>query len=103
VTYKPDVADTRESPPLEVLELLRAKGADAAYHDPLIPTVEMGGEALECAVLDEAALAAADCVVIATDHASYDWAWVARHARLIVDTRNATREVQAAAATIVKL
>ena len=103
VTYKPDVADTRESPPLEVLELLRAKGAAAAYHDPLIATVEVGGEALECAALDEAALAAADCVVIATDHKSYDWAWVCRHARLVVDTRNATRGVVDPKATIVKL
>ena len=103
VTYKPDVADTRESPPVEVLELLRAKGADASYHDPLIPTVEVAGAVLECATLDEATLAAADCVVIATDHASYDWAWVARHARLIVDTRNATKGLAGATATVVKL
>jgi UDP-N-acetyl-D-glucosamine dehydrogenase len=103
VTYKPDVADTRESPPVEVLELLRAKGADAAYHDPLIPAIAVGGAMLERVALDEAALAAADCVVIATDHRSYDWAWVARHARLIVDTRNATAGVTAPSATIVKL
>jgi UDP-N-acetyl-D-glucosamine dehydrogenase len=103
VTYKPDVADTRESPPLEVLELLRAKGADAAYHDPLIPAVEVAGEVLECASLDAATLASADCVVIATDHRSYDWDWVARYARLIVDTRNATRAVSGPWARIVKL
>ncbi len=53
--------------------------------------------------VDEAALAAADCVVVATDHKGYDWAWVARHSRLIVDTRNATRGVADPAARIVKL
>jgi UDP-N-acetyl-D-glucosamine dehydrogenase len=103
VTYKPDVADTRESPPLEVLEILRAKGADAVYHDPLIPMVEVGGEQLESVALDEAALAAADCVVIATDHKSYDWEWLARHARVIVDTRNATRVVTSPRAKIIKI
>ena len=103
VTYKPDVADTRESPPVEVLRLLRAKGADAAYHDPLIPTVAVGDETLEGVALDDAALAAADCVVIATDHQSYDWAWVATHATLIVDTRNATKGLAGVAARVVKL
>ena len=58
---------------------------------------------MECATLDEATLAAADCVVIATDHASYDWGWVAQHARLIVDTRNATRDLGETGATIIKL
>src|SRR4051794_17624846 len=89
VTYKPGVADLRESPSLEVLRLLRAKGVDAVYHDPLIPTLDVDGTPLESIALDADALRAADCVVIATDHRSYDWAWVAAHARLIVDTRNA--------------
>jgi UDP-N-acetyl-D-glucosamine dehydrogenase len=102
VTYKPGVADLRESPSLEVLRLLRAKGADAAYHDPLVPTLEVDGALLESIALDADALQAADCVVIATDHQSYDWAWVARHARLIVDTRNATAGLDPAA-RIVKL
>ena len=103
VTYKPDVADTRESPPVEVLRLLRAKGADAVYHDPHVPTLALDGAVLESVALDAAALRAADCVVIATDHRDYDWAWVAEHARLIVDTRNATAGLPAPAARIVKL
>ncbi|HET8627694.1 MAG TPA: nucleotide sugar dehydrogenase [Thermomicrobiales bacterium] len=103
ITYKPDVADTRESPSLEVLRLLRAKGADAAYHDPYIATLELGGEVVESIALDDAALAEADCVVVATDHRAYDWARVARHARLIVDTRNATAGVPDPTARIVKL
>ncbi len=88
ITYKPDVADLRESPPLEVLRLLLAKGADAVYHDPHVSTLELEGEHLAGIALDAAALRDADCVVIATHHAAYDWAWVAEHARVIVDTRN---------------
>jgi UDP-N-acetyl-D-glucosamine dehydrogenase len=102
VTYKPGVADLRESPSLEVLRLLRAKGADAVYHDPLIPALEVDGALLECITLDADALQSADCVVIATDHKSYDWTWVAAHARLLVDTRNATAGLDAAA-RVVKL
>ncbi len=103
VTYKPDVADTRESPPLEVLSLLLAKGADAVYHDPHVPTVELDGRRLESIALDERALAEADCVVVATDHKGYDWGWIAEHSRLLVDTRNATKEVANPAARIVRL
>lgn len=88
ITYKPDIADLRESPPLEVLRLLREKGADAVYHDPHVPTLEVAGTTLESVTLDAATLAAADCVVIATHHQTYDWDWVAAHAHTIVDTRN---------------
>ena len=102
ITYKPDVADLRESPPLEVLRLLRAKGADAVYHDPHVPTLELEGAQLAGIALDEAALREADCVVIATHHAAYDWAWVARHARVLVDTRNVTTGLDSDA-RIVKL
>lgn len=103
ITYKPDVADTRESPSLEVLDLLRAKGADAVFHDPHVGTIESAGEVLETIKLDEVALQAADCVVIATDHRGYDWSWIASQARLIVDTRNAMAGVVAPAARVVKL
>jgi UDP-N-acetyl-D-glucosamine dehydrogenase len=100
ITYKPDVADLRESPPLEVLRLLRAKGADAAYHDPHVPDLELEGEQLASATLDEAALRDADCVVIATHHAAYDWAWVAKHAKVIVDTRNVLAGVETTARVV---
>ncbi len=102
ITYKPDVADLRESPPLEVLRLLRAKGADAVYHDPHVPALALEGEHLESIVLDAAALHAADCVVIATHHSAYDWAWVAQHARVLVDTRNVLVGT-ATAARVIKL
>src|SRR5919199_3430716 len=101
VAYKRDIADTRESPPLEVLSLLLAKGADAVYHDPHVPAVGLDGGRPESIALDERALADADCVVVATDHRGYDWDWIAEHSRLLVDTRNATKGVANPAARIV--
>jgi UDP-N-acetyl-D-glucosamine dehydrogenase len=93
ITYKPDVADTRESPPLAVLERLLAEGADAVYHDPFVPEVLVNGRSRASVTIDAAALREADCVVVATDHSSYDWGWIVEQARLIVDTRNVTAEV----------
>jgi UDP-N-acetyl-D-glucosamine dehydrogenase len=107
ITYKPDVADTRESPPLAVLEGLLAEGSDAVYHDPFVPEVAVNRQSLASIALDDAALREADCVVVATNHTSYDWDEIVEHARLIVDTRNATARVpteqRARGARIVKL
>jgi UDP-N-acetyl-D-glucosamine dehydrogenase len=107
IAYKPDVADTRESPPLAVLEALLAEGVDAVYHDPFVPEVMVSGHSLASITINPAALREADCVVVATDHRSYDWDWIVAHARLIVDTRNATAKVcadkRACGARIVKL
>ncbi len=103
VAYKPNVADTRESPALEVARLLLAKGANLAYHDPHVPAVAVDGRCLESIPLTAATLAEADCTVVLTNHSAYDWDWIARHARLIVDTRNACRNVRGGAARIVKL
>jgi UDP-N-acetyl-D-glucosamine dehydrogenase len=90
VAYKANVADTRESPGIAILERLRMRGADPTYHDPLVPRIAVNGGLLASVELDQRALEQADCVVIATDHRSYDWGWVVDHARLVVDTRNAT-------------
>ncbi len=94
VAYKPDVGDTRESPALDLIHLLRQQGACVSYHDPLAPSIREAG--LDMASVGTAgepalgeALSAADCVVIVTDHSSYDWADVVERSRLIVDTRNA--------------
>ncbi len=91
VAYKKDVDDVRESPALDIIELLRAKGADVRYHDPYIPTLIHNGHGLSSEPALAPALAEADCVVIVTDHSVYDWHEIARGARGLVDTRHVTR------------
>ena len=86
----------RESPSFELIEKLEALGAHVDYHDPHVPAThkmrhhDLHMKSIE---LSPAALKEYDCVLIATHHAAYDWQEVADNARLIVDTRNATRNV----------
>ncbi|MDP8927222.1 MAG: nucleotide sugar dehydrogenase [Actinomycetota bacterium] len=95
VTYKPDVGDIRESAAIAALRRLHRKGAIVSFHDPFIAGLDLDGTLLERARLDETALAAADCVALLTPHASYDVEWVVRHAPLVFDARNATRDHRA--------
>lgn len=90
VAYKKDVDDVRESPALDVIELLRSKGADVRYHDPYVANLSHNGRGFASEPELNAALDAADCVIVVTDHSVYDWPEIVRRARLIVDTRNAT-------------
>ncbi len=103
VAYKADVGDLRESPALDLIPQLQEKGARVAYHDPYVPRLDVGRGTLESVSLTETALRGADCVVITTAHRSYDWDWVVRNSRLIVDTRNATARVAPATTRVVKL
>ena len=85
--YKPDVADARESPVVDILQRLLQKGADARYHDPYIPSlVDMGVPLAAVADLEEE-IRKADCVVIATPHSVYDWTSIAHGAAVLIDTR----------------
>jgi UDP-N-acetyl-D-glucosamine dehydrogenase len=106
MAYKKDVDDPRESPGFELMELLLQKGAEVEYNDPHIPTLPAmrrhPGLRMSSRELTEEFLATRDCVLIVTDHSAYDWSWIARHAPLIVDTRNATRGVAEPAAAIVR-
>jgi UDP-N-acetyl-D-glucosamine dehydrogenase len=88
VAYKRDVGDVRESPALDVIHLLRQRGAEVEYHDPHVPSARLDGYSLSSIDLTAEALEAADCVVIVTDHAAFDWEWITANTRLIVDTRN---------------
>ncbi len=99
--YKRDVGDVRESPALDVIHLLRERGADVVYNDPYIPTLRIDTHNMSSVDLTSEALASADCVVVVTDHAVYEWEWIVTHARLIVDTRNAVKS--AGDARIVRL
>jgi UDP-N-acetyl-D-glucosamine dehydrogenase len=88
VAYKKDIDDMRESPALDVIELLRVKGARLSYHDPYVASIQHQGHLLACVPDLDEAIAAADCVVIVTDHSAYDWAEIYRQAQLVVDTRH---------------
>lgn len=90
IAYKKDVDDPRESPSIEILQQLSDKGAEVAYSDPYIPqfpTMRRYAFDLGSVELTAEALAGFDCVVLATDHSDFDYALIAEHARLIVDTR----------------
>jgi len=85
VAYKREIDDVRESPALDIILLLERRGARVTYSDPYVPKVRLDGHEL----LSEDVDAEADCVVVVTDHASFDYAGIVERARLIVDTRNA--------------
>ena len=105
VSYKRDIDDMRESPALEIIKLLQEKGAKVLYNDPFfkkIPLVRKGKFDLKSEKLTEKLLQKIDCVVITTAHSTYDYPWIVKHAPLVVDTRNATREVKEGQGKIVK-
>jgi UDP-N-acetyl-D-glucosamine dehydrogenase len=91
--YKADVGDTRESPAVDIIELLANKGAEVVYHDPYVPELVVDGYRRTSVNLDREELARADCVLVVTAHHTYDWEFVVANSELVVDTRNATREV----------
>jgi UDP-N-acetyl-D-glucosamine dehydrogenase len=96
VTYKRNVADLRESPALEILSLLRGRGATVGYHDPFVPELTVGGERLMSEPLAPGSLSDKDCAVIVTDHTGVDYPAVLTRCPLVVDTRNVTRRIAAA-------
>ena len=103
VAYKKDVSDCRESPALDVMRLLSEKGALLSYNDPLVPSVRLGGSTLESVEANRANIAAQDCVIILTDHSVYDIGEIVEAAKLVVDTRNATKHLPAFKDRIIKL
>jgi len=93
VAYKRDIDDVRESPALDIIKLLCNKGAEVTWHDPYVRELK-GMESLTRAeAVTSELLSQADCVVITTDHSTYDWEAIVKDANLIVDSRNATRQV----------
>jgi UDP-N-acetyl-D-glucosamine dehydrogenase len=90
IAYKKDIEDVRESPALDIIELLMQKGAEVSYHDPHAASVQIGEHTLRSVPFEK--LGSYDAVVIVTDHSSLDWKAVARDSKIIVDTRNAMRE-----------
>lgn len=95
--YKKDVDDPRESPSFVLMELLLARGADLTYNDPHVPRLPQTRHhelpEMTSVKLTPEFLASQDCVLIATDHTAYDYAFIGEHAPLVLDTRNAMRNV----------
>ena len=89
VAYKPDIDDMRESPALDVIHLLRQKGAEVVYHDPYIPAISHDEYSLKSIPDLMIEVAAADAVVIITNHKTYDYSAILSASKLIIDTRNA--------------
>jgi UDP-N-acetyl-D-glucosamine dehydrogenase len=105
MAYKKDVDDMRESPSLELMELLLEKGAAVQFNDPHIPRLpgvrRFPHLRMQSQELTADYLKSQDCVLIVTDHSAYDWAWIVEHSALVVDTRNATRDVKSGRERIV--
>ncbi|MGB7135361.1 MAG: nucleotide sugar dehydrogenase, partial [Acidobacteriaceae bacterium] len=95
MAYKRDIDDLRESPSLTIIELLQKRGARVEYNDPYFPTVGQGRKyALNMTSTPLDKIPEFDCVVIVTDHSQYDYAAIVAQAKLVVDTRNATRNLK---------
>jgi UDP-N-acetyl-D-glucosamine dehydrogenase len=103
VAYKRDIRDVRESPALDVIKLLQNAGAEVKFTDPHVPSIRMDDAVMKSVELTKESLQSADCVVIITDHAQFDYEMVVQHAQLVMDTRNATRNVKKGREKIVKL
>jgi UDP-N-acetyl-D-glucosamine dehydrogenase len=106
VAYKKDVDDTRESPALRIIDLLRRRGAEVGYNDPHVPRLTKSRNydfGLESVPLNSGNLKQFDCVLIVTDHSSYDYSWIVRESTLVVDTRNATGQVREGREKVVAL
>lgn len=106
VAYKKDINDIRESPALKIIELLREENAALSYHDPYMPQLEPHDPyqwEMDVIPLTAEVLKDADCVLILTDHSCFDYNWIVEQAELVVDARNATKDVQEHRDKIVKI
>ena len=105
VAYKPDIDDVRESPALDVIGLLKQKGAEVEYHDPYIPHIhhEYDGWHMDSVQDMMGAVREADAVVVITDHKVYDYEAIVKDAKFVFDSRNATRKVADGGEKVVRL
>jgi UDP-N-acetyl-D-glucosamine dehydrogenase len=103
VAYKKNVSDCRESPALDIMRMLNDKGAILSYNDPLVPSLRLNGKVMQAVELTPASIASQDCVVILTDHGVYDFRKIIASAKLVIDTRNATKDLAEFKDRIIKL
>ena len=103
MAYKRGVGDTRESPAIEIVKLLRDRGAEVSYADPHVPSIVIDGVPMKAVELTDEVLAATDCALILTDHPEFDYQRTVAVAPLVVDTRNATWAIDAPRDRVVRL
>ena len=94
MAYKANVGDTRESPAIDIADLLQRRGACVSYSDPFVPSVSEGSVSLEATAPATVLDAGIDCAVITTAHDGIDYADVARRSPVVVDTRNVLQGVE---------
>lgn len=106
LAYKEDVDDTRESPALKIISILKEKGAKVEYNDPLVPRVSglrhYPDFTMESTPIESGTLERFDCTVIVTAHSAYNWQEIVDRSKLIIDTRNATKNVTRGREKIIK-
>jgi UDP-N-acetyl-D-glucosamine dehydrogenase len=91
VAYKRNISDVRESPALDIIQLLEKKGAALSYCDPFVPALNEHGITLKAEKFSAATLRKADCVVLVTDHDAFNYSMIASESKAVVDTRNALK------------
>jgi UDP-N-acetyl-D-glucosamine dehydrogenase len=94
VAFKKDIDDIRSSPAIKVIELLQGKVRSLAYNDPFVPAFAEGGISMRAVRLTPQLLKTVDCVLITTNHTAYDYRMIVKNAKLVVDTRNATKGIR---------
>jgi UDP-glucose 6-dehydrogenase len=100
--YKKNVSDCR-NPALDVMRMLTEKGAVLSYNDPFVTALRMNGNTLKSVELTSAYIESQDCIIILTDHSDYDFRRIIAASKLVVDTRNATKDLQEFKDKIIKL
>jgi UDP-N-acetyl-D-glucosamine dehydrogenase len=103
VAYKKNVSDCRESPALDVMRMLSDKGAILSYNDPFVSTLRINGNTLKSVELTSVNIESQDCTIILTDHSAYDFRGIIAASKLVVDTRNATKDLHEFKDKIMKL
>ncbi len=103
VAYKKNVSDCRESPALDIMRMLIEKGAVLSYNDPFVAALRMNGKTLQSMELTSTNIENQDCIIILTDHSAYDFQRIVAGTKLVVDTRNATKDLQQFKDKIIKL
>ncbi len=103
IAYKKDVSDWRESPSIEIFKMLKKRGARITCNDPFVDVVKTDDINIKSVKLTANLLKRADCVVIATKHSIYDYPWIVKNSKMIVDTHNATKNIRTARHKIIKI